>query len=261
VLLHSFSFLNHIIEEAQRPGLEALVRQRVGSAVVDVGWTPRPGESELTGQLRSELIGAMGKLGNDPATQQRAAELYAAAKTNPTAVDPNLMPAIVSILAHTGDAARYNEFTERFRTATTPQEERRYLFSLAGFQQHSLLERTLAQTITGAIRTQDAPFLISAVMGNVYGRESAWTFAKTNWDTMDRLFPKQGLRRMCGGIVGLATPELERDVNEFFRSRKIDLGGKTLDQYLEQLRIAVTVRERDSQSLRTYLSELHKVRM
>jgi puromycin-sensitive aminopeptidase len=203
----------------------------------------------------------MGKLGNDPATQQRTAELYAAAKTNPTSVDPNLMPAIVSILAHTGDAARYDEFAERFRTATTPQEERRYLFSLAGFQQHSLLERTLAQTITGAIRTQDAPFLISAVMGNVYGRESAWTFAKTNWDTMDRLFPKQGLRRMCGGIVGLATIELERDVNEFFRSRKIDLGGKTLDQYLEQLRIAVTVRKRDSQSLQTYLSELHKVRM
>ncbi len=255
VLLNSLSFLNHIIDPVERPGLEGLVRQRVGPAVTDVGWAPRSGESELTGQLRSELIGSLGKLGNDPTTQQRATELYDASKTDPTAVDPNVMLAIVSILAHTGDAARYDEFTERFRTATTPQEERRYLFSLAGFQQKPLLERTLAQTITGAIRTQDAPFLVSAIMGNVYGRESAWTFAKTNWDQMDRLFPKQGLRRMCGGIVGLATPELEHDVNDFFRSRNIDLGGKTLDQYLEQLRIAVTVRERDRQALRTYLNK------
>jgi hypothetical protein len=49
----------------------------------------------------------------------------------------------------------------------------------------------------------------------------------------------QGLRRMCGGIVVLATPELEQEVHGFFTSRKIDLGGKTLEQYLEQLRIAV----------------------
>ncbi|MBH0197171.1 MAG: hypothetical protein HP494_16655, partial [Nitrospira sp.] len=79
--------------------------------------------------------------------------------------------------------------------------------------------------------------------------ELAWEFVKTNWDQMDRLFPKQGLRRMCGGIGALATPELEQDVCEFFASRKIDLGGKTLEQYLEQLRIAVTFRERERRGL------------
>ena len=80
----------------------------------------------------------------------------------------------------------------------------------------------------------------------------AWAFVKTNWEKMDQLFPKQGLRRMCGGIVSLATPELERDVREFFASRQIDLGGKTLEQYLEHLRIMVNVRERDGIVLRRY---------
>jgi puromycin-sensitive aminopeptidase len=116
-----------------------------------------------------------------------------------------------------------------------------------------LLGRTLARTINGEMRTQDAPSIVGAVLGNVYGRELAWDFVKTNWDQMDRLFPKQGLRRMCGGIVNLATPEGERDVRTFFVSRKIDLGGKTLEQYLEQLRIAVTVRQRERQHLRSYL--------
>ena len=209
--------------------------------------------AKVTKQLRGELIGAQGKLGNDPAIQRRAAELYRAYRNDATAVDPNVVPSLVAILAHTGDATRYDEFNERFRTAATPQEERRYLFSLAAFQPKALLERTLARTISGEIRTQDAPFLVSAILGNVYGRELAWAFVKTNWEKMDQLFPKQGLRRMCGGIVSLATPELERDVRDFFTTRKIDLGGKTLDQYLEQLRIAVTVRERDSRALRTYL--------
>jgi puromycin-sensitive aminopeptidase len=253
LLLDSFSFLNHIIAADERPALEALVRQRVSTAVTDVGWAPQRGESELTGQLRSELIGALGKLGNDLATQQRAAELYTASKKNPAAIHPDLVPAIVSILAHTGDHGRYEEFTERFRTATTPQEERRYLFSLAGFQQKALLERTLARTLSGNVRTQDAPFVVSAVMGNLNGRELAWNFVKTNWEKMDQLFPKQGLRRMCGGIVSLATPELERDVLAFFKSRKIDLGGKTLDQYFEQLRIAVAMQQRDGKQLSAYL--------
>jgi len=76
---------------------------------------------------------------------------------------------------------------------------------------------------------------------------------KTNWDQMDRRFPKQGLRRMCGGISGLCKPDLERDVLEFFHARKIDLGGKTLDQYLEQLRIGVSFGERCRRDLQTYL--------
>jgi puromycin-sensitive aminopeptidase len=253
LLLDSFSFLNRIITVEDRPAFEAFVRGRVGSAVADLGWEPKSGESELTKQLRGELIGAQGKLGNDPAIQRRAAELYRAYRNDATAVDPNIVPALVATLAHTGDATRYEEFDERFRTAATPQEERRYLFSLASFQPKALLERTLARTISGDIRSQDAPFLVSAILSNVSGRELAWDFLKTNWEKMDQLFPKQGLRRMCGGIVNLATPELERDVQDFFTSRKIDLGGKTLEQYLEQLRIGVTVRERDGIALRQYL--------
>ena len=255
MLLDSFSFLNRIIAEADRPALEAFVRGRVGPAAAALGWVPRSGESEGTKQLRGELIGALGKLGNDPAIQRRAAELYGAYCRDATAVDPNVVPSLVSILAHTGDATRYDEFHERFRSAATPQEERRYLFSLAAFKPKALLERTLARTISGDIRTQDAPFIVSAVLGNVYGRELAWTFVKSNWEKIEQLFPKQGLRRMCGGIVSLATLELERDVRDFFTTRKIDLGGKTLEQYLEHLRIMVNMRERDGIILRQYLQD------
>ncbi len=249
VLLDSFSFLNRIIKASERPALEAFVRNRVAPAVNELGWSTQARENDLVRQLRGELFGALGKLGNDPSIQQQAVEHYQQYGKDPATVDPNIVPALVTILAHTGNETRYEEFTVRYRTATTPQEERRYLFSLTAFQPPLLLARTLGRTINGEIRTQDAPFIISAVLGSVYGREMAWDFVKTNWDQMDRLFPKQGLRRMCGGIVGLATPELERDVGEFFTSRKIDLGGKTLQQYLEQLRIAVSFRERYLQGI------------
>ena len=256
VLLDSFSFLNRIIATGDRPALEAFVRTLVTPAVRELGWEPRSEDNDLLRQLRGELLGALGKLGNDPAIQEQALVRYAQHRTDQAAVDPNIVPALVAILAHTGDEARYDEFSDRYKKAATPQEERRYLFSLAAFQSPALLARTLAHTIDGEIRTQDAPFVISAGLANVYGRDSAWEFVKTNWDRMDRLFPKQGLRRMCGGIANLATPELEQDVRTFFTSRGIDLGGKTLDQYLEQLRIAVAFRERVQSSLPQHLNHL-----
>ncbi|WP_455388136.1 M1 family metallopeptidase [Petrachloros mirabilis] len=255
ILIDSFSFLNRIIDQADRPMLEAFVRSRVSPALTEVGWIAQPNESDLTKQLRGELIGALGRLGNDPATQARAMTLYRDSKRDAEAVDPNLTPALVSIMAFTGDPARYDSFIEQFRKAATPQEERRYLFSLAAFKQPALLDRTLHMTLNGEIRVQDAPFVVSAVMSSVYGREQGWHFVKTNWDQMDRRFPKQGLRRMCGGITGLCTSELEQDVREFFTTRNIDLGGKTLEQYLEQLRITVAFRERNGGTLRQYLKQ------
>ena len=97
--------------------------------------------------------------------------------------------------------------------------------------------------------------MVGAVMSNVYGREQGWRFVKKNWDVLDQRFPKQGLRRMCGGITGLSAPALERDVRQFFETRKIDLGGKTLEQYLEQLRISVSFGERNGRGLTEYLQK------
>jgi puromycin-sensitive aminopeptidase len=259
VVIDSFHAMNRIIDPFDRPALEALVRDRIQPAVTELGWAARPGESELIRQLRGDLLRALGTIGNDRAVQARAAELYADLNIDrpdrhTDALDPNVLPALIAVLAHVGDAARYDEFLHRFQTAATPQEERRYLYALAAFQPPALVDQTLARTINGGIRTQDAPFVIRSLLMSVYGRERAWNFVKANWDTMDRMYPKSGLRRLCEGVIGLATPELERDVSAFFAERKIDFGGKTREQYLEQLHIAVVWRERDRVVLRHYLT-------
>jgi puromycin-sensitive aminopeptidase len=254
ILLASLHALNRVLRPEDRPHLERFTRGLVGPAVAELGWAPRAGETDLVRQLRGDLLRALGTLGNDGAAQTRAAELYTAALADARAVDPNVLPALIAILAACGDAARYAAFVERFRTAATPQEEQRYLYALTGFRVRPLIEQTLAKTINGEIRTQDAPFVARALLMTVDARELAWQFIKAQWDTMDRLYPKHGLRRMCEGVIALATPELERDVHAFFGDRKIDLGGRTLEQYLEQLRIAVTLREREGIALGPYLA-------
>jgi puromycin-sensitive aminopeptidase len=240
VLTGSFSMLNCILEEADRPGLAALVRDRVGPAVAELGWEPKPGETELTQQLRGDLLRVLGTLGEDRSIQEKAAAVHTA-----EGVQPNVLAAAVAVLACCGDEARYGEFLGRFRSAKTPQEEQRYLYALTGFRPEPLVRQTLARTLSGEIRTQDAPYVIRSLLWSVHGRGLAWPFFQENWERMEREFPPPAVRRMCEGVTGLATEAWEREVHAFFRSRHIDLGGKTLEQYLEQLRIAVRLRQRD----------------
>ncbi len=255
VMIESLQCLNRLVGPDERPGLQALVQDRLRPAVADLGWAPRANEDDLMRQLRGDLIRALGTLGNDAGVQREAGEHYATYVGHPQAIDSNVLPSLVSVLAYCGDEARYDQFRARYQSASTPQEERRYLFALAAFQRPPLLERTLASALDGGVRTQDGPFVVSAVLQNVHGRSLAWEFVKQHWDDMDRLFPKQGLRRMCGGITALATPELERDVGAFFESRKIDLGGRVLAQYLEQLRVFTAFRERSLNELTQYLQQ------
>src|SRR5207253_10853452 len=99
------------------------------AACVGVG-KARPGENDLTKQLRGELARALGVLGNDESVQRQAAAWYAEPTKAPAAADPDLTAAAVAILAHAGDRSRYDEFLGRFRAATTPQDEQRYLHAL-----------------------------------------------------------------------------------------------------------------------------------
>jgi puromycin-sensitive aminopeptidase len=257
ILTGSFYAVNRLVEPGDRPRLEALVRDRVAPAFAALGWTPRPGEDELTRQLRGDLIRALGVLGNDGAVQARAAEVYAEALKQPGSVDPNVLPAVIAVLAHAGHPGRYEEFLAAFRSAKTPQEEQRYLYALAGFRDPSLLRQTLERTINPReIRTQDAPFVVRSMLMSVYAREIAWDFVKRHWDTMDSLYPKHGMRRLAEGVTGLATRELEPDVHAFFAAKKPEFGGKVLAQYLEQLHVAVTMRERERAALGAYLAKL-----
>ncbi len=254
VLTGSLAYLNRILPEAARPRLEAWVRHRLERAVERLSWERQPEEGELARQLRADLLRALGTLGNDEETQRRARSVYEQYRADETAVDPNMLPALIAILAASGGEAEYDDFLQRFKSARTPQEEQRYLYALAAFRQPELIGRTLARTINGEVRSQDAPFLMRALLGGVHSRGLAWDFVKEHWETMARQYPGSAYRRMYEGVTALVSPEWEQDVQGFFANRGIVLGGKTLEQYLEQLRVAVRFQEREATVLAALLA-------
>ena len=87
----------------------------------------------------------------------------------------------------------------------------------------------------------------------IHSRARAWVFLQEKWEQMARSFPGPGIRRLCEGVLGLTSPEWEQQVQAFFRDRNINLGGKTLEQFLEQLHVTVLMRQREGEALHAYL--------
>jgi puromycin-sensitive aminopeptidase len=265
ILIQSFHVLNRIIDPEYRANLEAFVGQLIEPTFNELGWEPQPGESPLIPQLRADLVRTLGTLGNHRRVQERAVELYERYKSYPAEVkDGDIVAAVIRIVAHAGDGTRYEEFFNNYKSPeATPQDRNRYLFALTAFQQPDLLQKTLDKTMKpDEIRTQDASSVVGSLLTSVYGRELAWDFVKGHWQEMSQLYGQSGLSRVCQGLIGLSTPELASDVDQQVRMVKIGgqplhryLGGKTLEQILERLRVFVGLSEREGENLQDYLAE------
>jgi puromycin-sensitive aminopeptidase len=251
-VLGGLEYIHRVLPPADRPAAEAFIRELVGPAVARLGWVRKPGESDLIAQLRGTLVATLGTAGEDAETQKRGRELHAAFVRDRASVDPDLVPAAMSITAHTGDASDYELFISRYKEAATPQEEQRYLFNLGAFRDRGLLQRTLDMAMTPEVRTQNAPFLIGSLMTNLDGGDLAWSFVKTHWDEIVQRFPDNTHVRMLAGITSLSTPELAREVGQFFKTHHVKQGQKTLDQHMERLQINLAFHQRESSKLAGY---------
>jgi hypothetical protein len=103
------------------------------------------------------------------------------------------------------------------------------------------------------VRTQDAPYLYANVLGNEVAAQAAWKFMKENFAQMVARYPENGVVRMCGAVAGLDTAELEEEVKAFFAANPVKSGDMAIAQALEQLRINVLLRERETAPLQKHL--------
>ncbi|HEY9718752.1 MAG TPA: ERAP1-like C-terminal domain-containing protein, partial [Trichormus sp.] len=227
------------------------VRTVAAPAQQRLGWEPQANDDELTKQLRGMLVGTLGTIGDDAEVRARAAELYEKYKNDRGSISPDLAAPILTILAQTGDERRFNVFLKEYKEAGTPQEEDRYLFSLAAFRDLQLLTRTLEKTTNGEVRTQSGPNLMRTVMLNTAGRELAWQFVKQNWATLLKTFDNTSITRMLEGITALVTEELLSETREFFVRNEPKQGKKLIDQHLEKQAVAVAFRQREKATLNT----------
>jgi puromycin-sensitive aminopeptidase len=250
VIAGSLQYLERVAGESQ--ALKDFTKTLCSPAFKRLGWEPKDGEDNLKRQLRGLLALVLGTTGNDKKVQDEARELYAKYKNDQASVGSDVVPALVTILAHTGSVERYQEFENDFKNASSPQEEERFMYSLASFQNKELLKQTLEKSLNGSFRTQNAPFVVRLVLLNPAARDVAWPFVKDNWQKILKAFPEVSLPRLSEGVTGLVSDELLKETRQFFKDNPIRQGKKTIEQNLEKQSVAVALKNREVKTLKTF---------
>lgn len=241
VLISALQYCERVLNKNATAGaaIVALTQEILQPTYKKLGWQAQSGEDELTKQLRGMAIGALGTTGQDKAIQQEAEARYARHLSGEAVLAPDVLSAVVTILASCGDEKRYAEFELAFKNGSSPQEQERYMYALAQFKQEKLLQKTLEKTLNGEVKGQNAPYLVRNLMLNPSGRQVGWKFVTTNWETINKTFPSLIMTRLVEGVTGLTEDALAKEVFSFFDNYEFAGGQKTVDQHLEKLQVAL----------------------
>jgi puromycin-sensitive aminopeptidase len=231
------SFLGRAVPDELIDDLAAYVRARVGGVFERLGWDSSPGDTERIRQLRAQLLASLGTVGLNPEVRARCAELHHAYLSDGVALDPELAPAIVAIVAASGGPEEYDAFLERHLSATTPQEEIRYLIALAGFKDAALAERTFELART-RVRVQNAPSLINMLLANRFVGAATWTRVVDHWDELLAKFPGTLVTRMLESVRLICRDEaLATGIKDYLLDHPVPTGDKSIEQTCERLMV------------------------
>ena len=248
VLSGCLSSLEKLVEGEAENQYRAVVRDLAQPGLDRLGWEPGDTDSPRDLELRGLFIRLLANVGNDDLALENAGDLHDSYLRDAGSVEPNMAAAVTGVVASKGDTAKYDLFLKKYRNPSTPQEERRYQSALSVFPGEAEMKRTLAMTLDGTVRTQDAPYLLAVCMRNKYQGHLAWDFVKENWDKINEAFPSNSIVRMLSGVTSLSQDEQAADVLAFFENHDVPQGQLTLQQTLEKLGVNVAFRERESTS-------------
>ncbi|MGH9020827.1 MAG: M1 family metallopeptidase [Acidimicrobiales bacterium] len=232
---HAVGMVDRALRDDQRDQLADVVRRVFGPPWQRLGWDARPGDSELTMQLRASVLSVLGTIGRDESIQKEAHRRFDADE-----VEGNLASAIVHVVAHDRDPRDYEVVLERYRRGRTPQDEQRYLRGLAGFDTPELARAT-AEMCYSEVRSQDAPNTLAYASALRVNGPSVWRYSTSRWDESVERFPAYLMPRLAFGVSTYITDgALADEVEDFHRSH--DLGGlkqKPVDQQIELMRVGL----------------------
>jgi aminopeptidase N len=249
---------DYLVTDADRQAYEVWVRQLLSPIAQDVGWQPKPGESEDRAALRGELMRALGGVAHDPeveALSRKVANQYFA---DPGSVDHELAGVALRIAAANGDQAFYDKLVASMKSAKTPEEYFNAIFALGRFSDPKLIEETLQFAISPQVRSQDAPYLISAVMQNPAAQKQAWSFVQANWDAIEKLggaFAGGTIVQAAGSFCDAA---MRDQVQAFFTTHPAPAAERSLKQTSEQIKYCVDMKTQQGAELASWLPS-HKI--
>jgi puromycin-sensitive aminopeptidase len=202
VVVGALGLCDRVITAENRPLLASFVRQVLQPQLERVGWTAKPGEGEQLPLLRALLVSALGTIGEDEAVIGEARALFAMDHERGESIDADLATAVLTIVASHATRTEFEQILTRMRHPLSPIDENRHLNSLASVTDPQLAAEVL-ELCNSEIRTQNAPYLLGAMLRSRAVGASTWSFLEAHFSEFSERFPANSIHRMLDGVTNL----------------------------------------------------------
>ncbi len=245
---------DHFVTDSDREGYEQWVRRLLTPMAQELGWTPKPGESDETKTLRCRVMHTLGYAGRDLEVLAEARKLTEQALDNPAALDHTIAFTTFSLAAQNGDAVLYDKVMDHLQKKGASLEEYYLYFQTsARFSDPKLLQRTLEYALTPAVRSQDTLGLISVVMENPAGTKVAWDFVRGHWPEIEKLGGGFTSGEVVAATSVFCDAGMRDEAQEFFATHKVPTAERTLKQSVERMNYCVDLKSRQTSQLSSWL--------
>jgi puromycin-sensitive aminopeptidase len=246
VLTAHLATMRAVAGENLKDEANAKIRSVLQPQLARLGWQSTPGESELLGGLRGQVLTALG-LSEDQEVIDWALAGIDGVITDPASVEPDLMAATITVAGANANEALFNKLFDAYQAASTAQMSQRFLRSLALTPSHDLTSKVMDMTLNGQIRNQDSSWVAAILLARRSVQQTAWKDIRQRFDEIVAKYPPVTLGRLIDGLQGVYEADLARDIESFFSENPLPQLQKTMQQNQEKMRnnVRFAGRERD----------------
>src|SRR5215469_10220631 len=245
---------DYLVTDTDRDAYEQWVRKLFSPIAKELGWTPKPGESDETKALRARIMGVLGHAGRDPEVIAEARKITNQALRDPSTIDHTVAFTAFRLASENGDTPLYDDLMNHLQQKGGSLEDYYLYFqAIAQFKDPKLLQKTLDFAVSPAVRTQDSLGLISAVMENPAGTRVAWNFVRNHWTDIEKVAGGFTSGEVVGATSVICDAGMRDEVQDFFTTHKVPTAERTLKQSLERINYCVDLRSHQTPQLSSWL--------
>jgi hypothetical protein len=237
----------------ERDALAAWVRKTFKPELEKLG-PMTASESPEEQQRRAELFGVLGSLGKDPEVIAQSLKITQQYLTDPESVNPNLAGTATAIAAVNGDAALFDELQKTYETSSNSDEQEGALYRLAYFKDPKLETRALDYAVSGKVRNQDSPHLLTVPFRSADTRELAWQYIQTNWDHVTSQLTKWSASALVGATGNFCDAQSRDQITAFFAAHKVVSSERELKRSVDQINDCIEFRANQEGKLKEWLA-------
>jgi alanyl aminopeptidase len=249
----------HFVPEDLLPKYEKFIRDNFAARAHELGWLPKPRESDNARLLRPALLPFVTTTGGDEQLARQARELAEKWVADHKAIPADVAPAILRTAAYYGDRAFFDQLMAALAASRDRQERRSIISALASFREPNLLRAGMQTVLDGKIPFIEGMQLLFAGQGNSGTRKIAFDFMKDNFDQLAAKRPVGGGADAGARFVRVGSSYCdEQSANElksFFEPRIRQFVGapRLLAQTLEEVHACIAEKQKQEPSVEEFL--------